>query len=204
MKEAIGSVPLLSRATDTFETAQVFKGLDQKNFDDFEQLWKPLLNRSRASYSSWSAAAQAHAQDSHWDWIRVTKEALTSLQYEAFAVECKGATQGLMLVNLTRFAKLDIQKGLELVYVERIATAPWNRSALVPNPQFKGVGRILLATAISLSVQVEFQGRLGLHSLKQSETWYRDVCGMSDLGVDPEKNLRYFEMTVAQASPFLS
>jgi hypothetical protein len=69
-------------------------------------------------------------------------------------------------------------------------------------PRFKGIGRILLGAAISLSFHEEFAGRIGLHALPQAEDWYRHVCGMTDLGVDGKK-MRYFEMTEAQAKAFL-
>jgi hypothetical protein len=109
-----------------------------------------------------------------------------------------------MLVDTTRFARSDRQKGRELVYVDLLATAPWNRPRLVPEARYKGVGRILIATAISLSYELEFNGRLGLHSLPQSESWYRDVAGFSDMGYDAPKRMRYFEVTEAQAAAFLS
>ena len=44
---------------------------------------------------------------------------------------------------------------------------------------------------------------MALHSLPQAERYYRDVCGMTDLGPDPAyDNLRYFEMTAEQAAEF--
>ena len=46
--------------------------------------------------------------------------------------------------------------------------------------------------------------RIGLHSLPQADSFYRDRCRMSDLGRDASKqNLTYFEMTDAQAAQFL-
>jgi hypothetical protein len=67
------------------------------------------------------------------------------------------------------------------------------------------VGSVLLAAAIQLSIDEEFLGRLGLHSLPQADDWYRK-CRMTDLGPDPseKQNLRYFEMTPEQAQAFLN
>jgi len=107
-----------------------------------------------------------------------------------------------MFVRTQGFAREPSQHGKPLAVIELIATAPWNRTALVPVPRFKGIGRLLLAAAISLSVHEEFEGRVGLHALPQAENWYRKVCGMTDLGVD-ETKMRYFEMTEAQARAFL-
>jgi len=58
--------------------------------------------------------------------------------------------------------------------------------------------------SIHLSIEEEFQGRIGLHSLPQADEWYRNSCGMTDLGRDHAiQDLRYFEMTPEQASEFL-
>jgi hypothetical protein len=204
MKELVGGVVLLNRLTGEFESAEVFRELDQKNFDDFERLWKPMLTSRRDQFTSWAAAADANVQDAHWDWIGKGKAAASSLQYEAFSVECDGATQGLMLVDVTQFARLEAQRGRELAYVELLATAPWNRPKFVAAPKYKGVGRVLLGTAISLSHDLGFNGRTGLHSLPQSESWYRADCGFTDAGYDPTKKMQYFEMTEAQAAAFIS
>jgi hypothetical protein len=66
-----------------------------------------------------------------------------------------------------------------------------------------GVGRALFATCVSLSIDLEFGGRVGLHSLEQSETWYRDELGLTDCGFDETDEMRYFEMTEEQAIEFL-
>ena len=204
MKELVGSVELFNRVTGDYDPANVFRGLDSRNLEDFTRTGKPALMRGRSRFSSWTAAADANVQDSHWDWIEKAKKATQSLASETFAIECNGSTQGLMLVDTTKFARLEDQRGKEIVYVELVATAPWNRPQLVPEPQYKGVGRVLIGTAISLSVDLEFKGRVGLHSLPQSETWYRMNSRFADLGFDETKEMRYFEMTEAQAVAFLS
>ncbi len=127
------------------------------------------------------------------------------LAYDSFAVECAGTTQGLMFIKTTAFARHVDQNGLELISADRLATAPWNRHGFTQTPTYKGVGRVLLVAAVSMSVDLGFKGRLGLHSLPQSESWYRTTCGMTDLGVDPNMSpLHYFEMTEAQANAFIT
>ena len=154
MKELVSSVVLLDRVTSAFEHAEVFRDLDQKNLDDFERLWRPMLKSRRDEFPSWGASAAANAQDSHWDWVEKAEATTRSLQYETFALECSGETQGLMLVDITKFGRVDGQRGRELVYIEFLATAPWNRPGFVPTPRYKGVGRVLLGTAISLSIEL--------------------------------------------------
>ncbi len=113
--------------------------------------------------------------------------------------------QGLMLVlTAGKHARIEPQRAKPLAYVHFLAAAPWNLGSIVDEPTYSLVGSVLLATAIHLGLEEEFQGRIGLHSLPQSETWYRDACGMTDFGPDASvQNLRYFEMTPKQASEFL-
>jgi hypothetical protein len=47
---------------------------------------------------------------------------------------------------------------------------------------------------------------MGLHSLLDAEGFYRGICNMTDLGIDPDpvhEGLRYFEMTATQARAFV-
>jgi len=57
MKELIGPVELLNRLTGEFESAQVFQGCDQKNLDDFERLWKPVLISRQSEFATWQESA---------------------------------------------------------------------------------------------------------------------------------------------------
>ena len=84
------------------------------------------------------------------------------------------------------------------------STAPWNRAKLVKDPRYKGVGIALLGTAISKSVELGFSGRIGLHSLQQSESWYQGIEELTDVEYDTAKKMRYFEMTEAGATSFFS
>lgn len=114
--------------------------------------------------------------------------------------------QGLMLVsNAGHPCRIEEQKGKEQIYVDFVATAPWNSPGLAASPRYGLVGRVLIATAVQLSLEEGFRGRLGLHSLPQAETFYANNCEMTDLGLDQKKEgLRYFEMTLTQAAAFLS
>lgn len=203
MKQLLGEVLLLNRLTGKFDPGQVVREIDDENISNFEQHWRPLLEGRRADFKNPQAAGAGNVQDSHWDWVGKAQSARRAMGQETFAVECDGHTQGLMLVDLTHFARVDPHKGRELVYIELLASAPWNRHLTVADPKYKGTGRILLATAISLSVDEGFEGRIGLHSLPQSESWYRQEGGFTDVEFDHVKKMRYFEMTAAQAAAFV-
>jgi hypothetical protein len=118
-------------------------------------------------------------------------------------VECGGQIQGLMLIAGGKDCRIQSQKGKNLVYVDYLSVAPWNSKASTVNPKYNMVGKVLLQAAIELSDDEGFKGRIGLHSLPQSETWYSNI-GMTDLGKDVAYlNLRYFEMTPEQATAFV-
>lgn len=201
MKTFVGEAVLIERGSEREIPAVIYHGLDQKNFDDFAQLWRPPLQAARASVATWVEAAALDAQDSHWDWKEIAIEAEKIIGNETYSLEAAGQTQGLMLIS-EKFARLPTQRGLELVYVELVATAPWNRTKLVTDARYKGVGRVLLSTAISKSADLGFKGRIGLHSLKQSETWYQDIKQFTEVEFDTKKNMRYFEMTEENAIAF--
>lgn len=207
MKQLIGTYDLRDRTSRELEEAQVFCPIGPNNVEDFRTLWRPAFEERLARVKSRDEFAEANLQDMHWNWPGKTEERSDRLDWESFAIECDGQTQGLMFVRTTAFAREPGQEGEDIAYIDLLATAPWNRHGLADRPKYKGVGRILLSAAIEFSLNQEFKGRVGLHSLPQSETWYRDVCGMTDLGIDKEINyppgLRYFEMTEAQARAFL-
>ena len=101
------------------------------------------------------------------------------------------------------------QKDLPLVYVDYIAAAPWNLGEFLKKmgyqPRYREVGRVLMTTAITLSRDLGYEGRIGLHSLPQTESFYENTCGMMPLGEDTFSSphgsytLSYYEMTPAAA-----
>jgi hypothetical protein len=91
---------------------------------------------------------------------------------------------------------------MPMIYIELVSTAPWNRAEFENPPRFRGVGKSMIKAAIKLSVKEKYKGRIALHSLSGAEDFYRK-CGMTDLGMDEEKEMVYFEMTEAQAQAFL-
>jgi len=90
-----------------------------------------------------------------------------------------------------------------MVYLEFLATAPWNRPEFQQPVRLKGCGRIFTLAAIEVSRALGGKGRIGLHSLPAAEEFYERKCGMTRLGPDAaHQNLVYFEMTETQADLF--
>lgn len=171
----------------------------------------PLLaKRAEDAWQTYLAAAKATAltagvsfprlEHEHWRWEAKVKLTQNLLSYQTMAIECEGEVQGLMMLKTDgHFGRLPSQHDSPLVYVNLLATAPWNLSEVTSPPIYRGAGTILLAAAASLSVDLGFKGRLGLHSLSKSEGWY-DRLEISCLGPDSEKQgLKYYEFTPDQA-----
>ena len=193
MSADISLVYLEDRESRQLVEASLYDCIQPKHLDDFEQLWKPL----RSTQSE---------QHGHWDWRRKVAAFAGQLSFQSFAIEYSDETQGLMIVNKTKRCRLPGQANKHLVYVDYLEAAPWNRGRVEGHPSYRGIGTVLVAAAIQLSMEEGNHGRVGLHSLPQADTFYRDRCGMTDLGPDasyPRIPLRYFEMTESQARSFM-
>jgi hypothetical protein len=150
-----------------------------------------------------ASGAHSTPEDAHWDWKAKAQVWRTYLKYQSCALVCEGTLQGLMLLNNIKSARLQEHFGKPLMYLEFVATAPWNRPEMKIPPMFRGVGRTFVLAAIHFSMDAGFKGRIGLHSLSKAEEFYENKCGMTRLGPDSAyQDLTYFEMTETQANSF--
>ena len=173
--------------------------LDAKHLSDWANEWKPYHERQISELRGAGLPAPEHA---HWSWEEKAEAVKDLLSFQGLAIECNGMTQGMVFFDTdTHVCRLPIHRGKNLVYVNFLETAPWNRTVLSRARRFSGVGSILIGSAIEASLDAGYNGRTGLHSLRQADAFYRDSCGMTDLGPDPDYfDLRYFEMSEAQAT----
>lgn len=106
-------------------------------------------------------------------------------------------TQGLLTLDvLKKRCQIDFQYRKRLVYIQALATAPWNRAKIVKPPIYRGVGTILINFAILRSEELGYKGRIGFHSLPGALPFYRRLKNrLVNCGPDPEEpdNLVYFE-----------
>jgi hypothetical protein len=198
-------VYLTDRKSGKLVEANLIDGLTREDVEKAEADWKPFLDEQVKRMEKTGVPKHQWPQHRHWSWREKYDATEEYLAYRMFGLECQSQMQGLMLaLTAGKNSQIASHKGKPLVYVHFLAAAPWNLASIVAEPRFSLVGSILVAAAIHLSMEEEFQGRIGLHSLPQSDDWYRKTCGMTDLGPDQTvQNLRYFEMTPEQASEFL-
>ena len=197
---------LYHRPSGQYVPATLIDGVSRREVVDSESKWRPLI-RNAISSNIKTPGFQV-PQHAHWDWVEYHDKAKVHdlLVYQIMGIECGGDMQGLMLIkNAGVYCQIPSQKGLGMVYIIFLESAPWNVPSIVKEPIYRHVGSTLLAAAIDVSEQCEFKGRIGLHALPQADSYYSNRCNMTDLGPDAKKsNLRYFEMTAQQAKQFRS
>jgi hypothetical protein len=188
------------------EAAELWDGITDQQLGDWEGEWLPELFKAVQKLHRAGVERRHWPQSRHWNWRKKTEALQGMLAHPGFSIVCNGMTQGMMIVDTTmKRCRIEEQKGKNLVYVEFVENAPWNRPELAQPPLYRGIGSILVRAAIALSQEEEFKGRIGLHSLPQANSFYANTCGMSDLSMDPDyQDLRYFEMTPEQAEAFIA
>jgi GNAT superfamily N-acetyltransferase len=160
--------------------------MEQWHLDDFNLVWKPMLEA-------------LDGKDAFWDWARKKRLALTDERYEAYAMELDDLTHGLLWLE-TQWHRSQWVRSEPLVYVAALASAPWNRHLLDPQPWITGVGSALLSFARQRSLDLGYGGRLGLHALPGTESFY-ESRNMLNLGYDPDQEMVYFEYGVLNRLP---
>lgn len=76
---------------------------------------------------------------------------------------------------------------------------------MMDSPTYGGIGAILMRAAVELSHDQGYYGRIGLHTLQQSEDFYRDDFKMVCCGSDASyENLQYYEMTRETAARLMA
>lgn len=169
-----------------------------------ESIWFPLRLQATARLAQAQGLASV-PEHWHWNWGNKSSR-LQLLAYQCLGIECAGQIQNLAMVSTVgHSARLAPDAGKPLIYLEYVESAPWNLRPLTDKPLYGGLGAQTMLAIIRLSKHEGFHGRVGLHSLPQAEKFYRNVCGMTDLGPDPDpdkQGLRYFEFTREQAQAF--
>jgi hypothetical protein len=194
---------LIDHQTQSSVEAELVEGITVDHLRQATQDWKPVSDSYVRELIANGAPSTDLPQSRHWDWDKKMAAVGNLLAYRSFAITRNGRLEGLMIAKTEGYrAREKSQAGQHMVYVDYVETAPWNRPRVVARPELGGVGSSFVAVAIKLSRDEGFHGRIGLHSLPQSEAFYRRI-GMIDLGPDATKqNLRYLEMTSAAADVF--
>ncbi|HEX3627224.1 MAG TPA: GNAT family N-acetyltransferase [Verrucomicrobiae bacterium] len=191
-------VYLKEMATGQLVEASLLDEITDRHLAMWIDTWQPVMEeRCRGRKPG------DRPEDHHWDWKLKADGWRPLLGYHSFAITCNGELQGLMLACDFKSARIPAQFGKPIVHVEFLATAPWNRPEFQTPKRYSGAGTVMVAAAVELSWQLGYRGRIGLHSLGDAEEFYRDKCGMTELGNDAAyQGLMYYEMTEKKAEYF--
>lgn len=149
-----------------------------------------------------SSRLRSKEADTHWTWRKLIGEIRSDSNWDAFAIKsASGNVEGAMTYRID--AKSQLELGVGVVYVDRLATAPRNRPWLVDPPKYKGIGSVLLLAAVRESYALGFGGRVWLTSLPSEQTrqFYRNR-GFREIFKD-EDGMIDFELPIKRAEEWL-
>ncbi|WP_159095513.1 GNAT family N-acetyltransferase [Stenotrophomonas sp. YAU14A_MKIMI4_1] len=198
---------LVDMGTGQLVEAEIFDAISPADIADWRTTWKPEMDGLVQKLQAQNVPRHLWPQSHHWDWVSKVPPPMAIFE-KGYALRCEGRLQGLMRVNsVSQRCRLPEQQGSDCIYVDFIETAPWNQAWYSVTPKYSLVGSVLMAAAIQESVDQGLKGRLGLHSLPQSDSWYAQRLGLEDLGLDADRyegRLKYFEATPEIAASILN
>ena len=193
------------------------QGLDDEHLAYIEEQWNPVAKRQhdlalleyftlpqeRQSVEAFrEILSRLGIPDKHWNWRQKCTFAPGGNR-RVYGLLNADHVEAAMLLALGRQARSGGVIGEPIIYVDYLAVAPWNRTAIQNPERFRRLGTLLLGAAVETSRILGMSGRCGLHALPSSEGFYRRL-GMTELGIDPSYHgLRYFEFDAASAMKFL-
>lgn len=203
-------VHIIENATGQAVEAEIFDEVTVEHFIETQQEWRPLVLKAARQLAA-RGSRQLIPQHFHWDWTTKAPE-LKELANTFYGIRHGDQLQGLMkLESIGQYCscRLPEQAGKSLIYVDYIEVAPWNlkvlMNALGEKPRYNVIGSRLIEAAVLKSKEEDCKGRLGLHSLPMTDSFYINTCRMTPVGRDPGKqNLLWLEYTPDQAENFLS
>lgn len=164
------------------------------------QVWQTILFSEAVSLKKGAATKSGFINilssngitDFHWDWEKIVNSPDDhGYEQKTFYFIIDNMPQGVLHALFPKQSRLS--QGDNLVYVDRIAVAPWNRQYST-SQHFKGIGSLLMLFIEEFSEQSGYGGAVGLHALIQAKTFYV-YLGMQSLGIDQSyEGLEYFEM----------
>ncbi len=173
--------------------AVLVRGVAVDRLREIERIW-----RSRRDESLFSGV-----DDFVWNWENKVEDIDSGVMLLS-ELRCNDMPQGAIAVS-TRYRNSQCDERNHVLYVEYLENAPWNIKGNASGvSKYLGVGILLIAEAIEISLTRGLNGRIALHSLPQAEPFYRDKCRFTEFGPDASENgLVYFEYSEQQAMSHL-
>lgn len=196
-------IKLIENSTGTLVDALLHDEILDEHVRAQNRDWGVAFDEIKKSVTEGNSPKTELQEDAHWQWSKKIAAIRDKIGYKSLCIECAGKIEGMLILSFLATCRLPEQVGKDLVYLNYLASAPWNRIIGEQLPLHNRVGSTLFRAAVQVSQAEGLKGRLGLHSLPNAESFYRDKIGMSDLGPDPDprhQGLRYFELSEVRAT----
>jgi hypothetical protein len=173
------TVSIVDRATDRKVPGQI----------------RPARASDKVLWSRWHGRMPRDAEDAHWEWDRLMDLAgIVPEQFAVYALEAEGDLQGLRMLEVSED---DVKT--HGTHALRLSTAPWNRS---PENKYRGVGSLLVGTAILRSLDDGHRGCSHCESLPDAEPFH-EKNGMVVFNGISNEGLRRYRFTEETARIFV-
>jgi hypothetical protein len=213
----LGSYDLPSPEDGGIRRVSVAEGVDAAHLDYIEQAWRPVIKKQRdravleyfqlpepmQTIEAYRAILERLGiPDEHWVW-REKAAIAPALRRALYSLLSGPHVEAIMMLLFGRTSRL-APEGEELIYVDYLAVAPWNRRAIQNPERLRGTGSLLMGAAVEVSRMNNMGGRCALHSIPSAEGFYRRI-GMQEFGADPSyHDFVYFEFDANGARTFTS
>lgn len=199
------TIQIVRYADKEIVDAELVTGLRPGDLAEVDRHWLPTRQRIHRWLRDRSVPQSQWPQNGGWDWKRKSK-ALQLLAIRGFGIRVGDDWQAVAMINVAQyFSRLPNSSGKPLVYLDYLEVAPLNWPEKISGnlPMYGGCGSLLLRQAVLESNEEGYHGRVGLHSLDQSRSFY-ERHGMHLIEIDATKeNLAYYEFTKEIAKQFL-
>jgi len=136
-------IPLIDGATRGPVAATLIEDVSEQELQAVDALRGPYTADAKREALKREVLSGDLPEHGHWRWgpLYATEDR------RFFGIECDGEMQALMLVRTDKSCRLAGQAGLPLIYVDRLATAPWNYGKFLAllgrAPRYRKAGDLL-------------------------------------------------------------
>jgi hypothetical protein len=138
---SVKQVHLIDGTTGDFVAATLHENLKARNLELIERVWSEHRARLMADLLRHGVSESKWPQSLHWNWTAKAGD-LGLLAVNGTGVEIHGEWHALMMTKtVPDVARHPGDRGMPIVYVDYVESAPWNWHipALTPlRPRFKG------------------------------------------------------------------
>ncbi|MCY2965429.1 MAG: hypothetical protein NT069_17645 [Planctomycetota bacterium] len=143
---------------------------------------------------------RANESDGHWPWMEIAGKHRSWKKACACLRTADSWIQSAIAYDLHGSSLLD--KGDGCVFVDFLATAPWNRPRITSLPLYRGCGTELLVHVVAESYSNGLHGRVALIPIEDDVVEYYEDFGFRTTGVECDDRI-VFKLPVVAALELL-